>query len=303
MKNKIKTVTVGISTHNEETTIIPLLNSLVTQNTSNYVLKTIFVALDGCNTKTKKLVTKFAAKHSIVRIIDDGQRVGKAGRLNQIYELNTSDIIVIFDADVVLSDNHVIAKLVEKFNDKNVGLVGGYAIPMQPRNYFESIICTWLSMWNEIRVKINNGDTIHNNLGCVTALSRELAKCVRLPNAIIPDDDYTYITAHKNKFKFRFAEDAIVYYRTVSNFSDFLIQHSRLIFSKRLVIEHFGKSARNYYKTPKALKNKVLVKSFLKSPVKTALAILMQAIIRFGRFLPQETYSNGHWQVALSSKK
>ena len=48
-----------------------------------------------------------------MEIIDDGRRLGQAGRLNEFYKINKSDIFITFDADVILGNGYVIDEIVK----------------------------------------------------------------------------------------------------------------------------------------------------------------------------------------------
>jgi len=299
---KLKSLTIGISAYNEESNIGKLLDSIIAQKRAGFILESVIIACDGTTDKTAEIVERYSNKFKFIHFINDGKRLGKAKRLNHFYKTNKSDVILTLDADVVLANTGVISEIINKFNDLQVGLVGGCNLPLAPRNFFEKVIYTWLTLWFEIRRNINNGDSIHNNLGCVTALSNELAKQIRIPDNKIPDDDFTYLTAMKLGYKFKFAEKAVVFYRTVDNVNDFFTQHSRLLFSKRFVAEEFGEWVNEYYKTPTLAKIKGTAKSMFASPLFTSLALFLQLVLRKGMIVPKENYSGGYWKTAISTK-
>lgn len=301
MKNKLKTLTIGVCAHNEEHSIEKLLKSILAQRKDGFKLSKIIVVSDGSSDNTADVVKKYQKKYNVITLVDDGKRVGKAMRLNEMYRNNTSDIILILDADVRLGKN-VLTEITSQFDSKKVGLVGGFNVPEKPRNYFEKAIVTWITIWNEIRVNINGGVSVHNNLGCVSALSKNFAKIVHIPNNIIPDDDFTYFTAIKAGFHFKFAKKAIVYYRTVNNLSDFFTQHSRLIYSKQHVAKHFGDWVNNYYGVSKKEKYKTIFANAIKHPILVPFALFLQILLRFKHIVPQETYENGYWKTAVSTK-
>jgi glycosyltransferase involved in cell wall biosynthesis len=58
MKN-IKTLTIGISAHNEEKNISSLLESIFAQKQRNYVLENIYVVCDGCTDNTESVVRNY----------------------------------------------------------------------------------------------------------------------------------------------------------------------------------------------------------------------------------------------------
>src|SRR5258708_26629353 len=124
MKNKIS-ITIGIPAYNEEDNIGKLLDSIISQKGSRYNIEKIIVACDGCTDKTAEIVEKYIDKHNNIYLINDGLRLGQAGRLNEFYKINKSDIFITFDADTVLGHRYVVNEIAECFEDKNVGLVGG----------------------------------------------------------------------------------------------------------------------------------------------------------------------------------
>ena len=192
---KRKSVTIGIPAHNEESNISNLLKSIISQKGDNFKLDKIIVACDDCKDNTVREVRILSRKKPIIKIIDDGKRYGKAERLNRFYRMNNSDIFIAFDADIKLGHNQVVSQLVSKFQDPEVGLVGGGDTPFSPSNFIEKIIVTGINLWYEARININGGDSVHNHQGCVSAMSRSLCQKAILPEDLIADDEYLYFEA------------------------------------------------------------------------------------------------------------
>src|SRR5688572_21677183 len=107
------TVSIGIPAHNEEGNIAQLLDTIIKQRQNSYILEQIYVACDGCTDKTAKIVSKYAKRYKFIKLIDDKKRLGKAERLNTMYQLNKSDFILIFDADLLLDTNNEIELMVK----------------------------------------------------------------------------------------------------------------------------------------------------------------------------------------------
>src|SRR3972149_4408985 len=101
-KTNIPTVTVGVPAHNEEENISHMLQSVLSQKQSNYKLEKIIVLCDACTDDTAKRARQMAEKYPSIRVIDDGKRKGKTGRLNKLYRMNKSDLVFNIDADVIL---------------------------------------------------------------------------------------------------------------------------------------------------------------------------------------------------------
>ena len=299
----MKTVTIGISAHNEEKNIGNLLDGIMEQERSYFVLKSVVIACDGCSDNTANIVNLFIEKYRHVSMINDGKRIGKAKRLNVFYKQNISDIFISLDADVVLANKNVINEIVKKFDNTNVGLVGGSSLPFPPKNFFEKIIYTWLLIWIDMKNNVGEDLSVHNHLGCISAVSKKLAQKITIPNNIIPDDDFVFFTAIKHGFHFSFAKKATVYYRTVDNLKDFLIQHNRLINSKKYVFDFFGEWTKSYYVIPRTNKIASILRFLIHEPLFTLLALALQILLRKGKFMPEEKYENGFWTVASSSKE
>src|SRR3989344_6102920 len=109
------TVTIGIPAHNEEKNIKALLRGILAQFRGNFVIKSIIVLCDGCTDDTVKIAENIAQTNKIIKVINDGNHKGKSTRLNQLYEMTESDILISFDADVKLGHKNVINELVKHF--------------------------------------------------------------------------------------------------------------------------------------------------------------------------------------------
>ena len=111
---KIKSVTIGIPAHNEAKNISLLLNSIVMQKQLSYKLDSVIVLCDGCTDNTSDIARKYEKQYKYISQLKDGKRIGKSPRLNQLFKLNQSDIVIIFDGDTVLANQMVVEKIVEQ---------------------------------------------------------------------------------------------------------------------------------------------------------------------------------------------
>ena len=301
MNNK-KTVTIGIPAHNEEKNKAKLLDCILGQKKDLYRLERLIVACDGCTDNTAEIVKSYMERYDLVEIIDDGRRLGQAGRLNEFYKINTSDIFITFDADVVLGSDFVIDEIVKSFTRPNIGLVGGCGAPATPQNFLEKIAVAWVNAWDEARHGFNYGDTVHNHHGCVSAISGRITNKVEIPLNIIANDQFLYHMVKKLGYNFRFAKNAVVYYKVPDNFKDYFIQSVRFITIKDRIFEFFGNEIEKEYHIPSKIKHKALIKVFFKKPFSLIAGIFLQMIIRVVKNRFKEEYKNGVWKTAESSK-
>jgi cellulose synthase/poly-beta-1,6-N-acetylglucosamine synthase-like glycosyltransferase len=303
-KSMEKTVTIGISAHNEEHNIALLLNSILGQRQSGYILDFVIVACDGCTDKTALVVSEYARKYDFIRCIDDGQRVGKSERMKQLFVENKSDVFVLLDADTTLASSETVRHLVAPFvDDTKIGMVAGCDKPYPPRTFFESIVITGVDLWWNIRHDYNGSDTVHNSHGCVLVFSRELVQRADIHPDINGHDHYMYFRAKELGFSFEYAEDAVVYYREPSNFRDYILQRSRFYVINESMILIFGSWAETYYAgLPVYRKLTEIIKMFLKKPILLPLALLLETFTRFYMLLSRPKPIKGVWQTIQSTK-
>lgn len=302
MKSNRRTVTIGIPAHDEEASIRRLLDSIVKQRATSYVLKSVVVACDNCTDGTAEIVREYHRKYPWITVIDDHKRLGQAGRLNNFYADCKSDIFITFDADTVLANKNVVEEIVKAFKDPEVGLVGGLDMPARPNSIPERIIVSGILLWHTIRTNFNNGVNVHNHQGRISALSRDMYQQVRIPAKIIANDEYLYFAVLKLGKKFRFASKAVVYYKEPTTFADFFKQSTRFITNQNKIEKHFGSSVKEYYAIPLHVKIISILKAIAKDPIYTPLGIGTQVLLRLVKPFYKETNKKGGWSPASSTK-
>jgi cellulose synthase/poly-beta-1,6-N-acetylglucosamine synthase-like glycosyltransferase len=277
---KKKTVTVGIPAHNEESNIANILNDILLQERKSFTIQNITVACDGCTDNTSKIVRSYTKKHKIIKVIDDGKRLGQAERLNNFFRSNKSDIFITFDADTKLANKYVIKNLVKKFDNDKIGVVGGHDKPFVPTNFVEKVAVNFIDLWYDIRINFNNGSNMHNLHGCVIAFSRECAKRVRLPISLVSSDVFIYYQAMELGFSFRFASDAQVFYHVPSTISDYFKQTARFMYANSETQKFFPNIELSQSHIPFWMKIKVIFSAFIRDPIVIFFALLFQVLVR-----------------------
>ncbi len=302
MNNRL-TVTIGIPAHNEEANIEHLLGSILSQQGDNFSLEKIVVVLDGCSDKTGDRVQAMQKENSIIELISDGKRLGKAGRLNQLYQMNKSDLLFTLDADVVLEGAGVINKLVTIFQeDDKAQVVAAYQKPLNPGpKFIAQVLYTNYVLWNEVTSRINNGDNINNLDGAATMLRGEFARSVVYPPNLTCDEGYLYVSAQQ-KNGFRFAREAAILHRPVSNLSEMRIGGSRILKERHVLVKYFGPEVLDLYQVPFKFKLFGIVRMFFRSPVYSFFAVIYNFWIKLFH-IPDPLNEQGLWQTISSTKK
>lgn len=301
MKTYKPTITIGIPAYNEESNIANLLNSILQQKSRNYLLQKIVVANDASNDSTADIVNKYSKMDKRVHLLNGRKRQGQAKRLEQMHQINESDLFVTFDADTLLGNDLVVEEIVKQFiRCPKVGLVGGNCIPAKPKSFVEKLAVVWINAWSEIRIKYKGGENIHNHLGHASAIRGSLAKKAKMSQSTFPNDAFLYLRVKQMGFGFKLAKEAVVYYRAPSNLRDYLLQTSRFLKSASEVGDFFGKRLDEEFYIPRSYKFKQLIRFFLKEPIYFPLSIMLQVFVRLNKV---DNFQNkGIWHISDSTK-
>lgn len=303
MLEKNYTLTIGIPAHNEAQNIQFLLESLLQQTSSFYILEKIIVICDGCTDETEAIVKYFSSNQPVVTVINDQQHIGKSERLNQLYRMNTSDILITIDADLIIGNNYVLDEMVRHFDTDEVAVVSGNSHPMPGENNIERMINTWYEFWYEVRHAYNQGDNIHNLHGAILALRKSFADTIIYPVGTIANSQYLYFAIKAKQSGFYFAKEAVVYFYSPNTLRDYLLILNRYSAERRKNAEIFGEWIYKEYTIPKIYKIKALLKTFASHPVLITFAFLFH-IWRKKIFTTRSSVkSTGLWQIVKSTKR
>ena len=300
MKNK-KTVTIGIPAHNEEANIKNSLESILSQKRDNFKLEKIIVICDGCDDATEDKAREFSKKYPIIEVVSDGQKRGKSQRLNELYQMNRSDIVVTFDADIVLDGFNIVDDLIKNI-DKECVVAGANFRPLKGKTIFEKFINAGDALWYEIRKNARGGDSIYNSAGCAVALEKYFAKSIFYPKDTISDQVYLYLFLKSKGKNFFFSKSAIVLYRNTNNWKDFLSMNSRSQFGRRFAERYFGDLSREEYRLYNINKKLIFLKMFITKPFYTFLGAISLFLIKFIPITENKIYKNGLWDTLKSTK-
>lgn len=302
MKKRL-TLTVGVPAYNEEQNISTLLKSVLWQKRSGFRLETIVVICDGCSDATVEVVREFAQKHRSVpvQVVEGKTRKGKGFRLSQLYRMNTSDILVTVDADILLKDTLLLKKMVKALAKKNVVMVGANNQPVAATTFTERVYNAGYQMWYEIRKDYKNGHNVNNFHGMTMGMTKEFVKSIKLPGTS-GDGPYVCFIAWKQGKKFRFVKDATVLFHSVDNLGDYFLQARRNVFTTDDLAEQLGGYAYAMQKIPFSYKLFGVVKTLVHDPFYTSLAILMNILVRVMPVANKKFHTNGIWEIATSTK-
>ena len=217
-----KKISVGISAYNEEKNIANVLKDIIAQNQKNWKLQEIFVFSDGSSDQTVNEAKSI--KNPLVKIVNRGERKGKTARIQELFNVATGNIIIMFDADVRIPSKNVISNIVNVF-DKNerIKLVGGNTKPYPPTNFLQRGVYSTFKVFYQSRINIKNGKNLFACTGGCLAIRKDFSKEVKFPK-IKNQDTYLYFLCIEKGYQFAFVKNAVVYYKLPKTLSDYLAQ-------------------------------------------------------------------------------
>lgn len=298
------TVTVGIPAHNEEQNIKQLLSSVVSQK-GNFVLEKVIVICDGCTDNTENIAWGFAQTHPLVQIISDGKRIGKSERLNQLYQINSSGVLITLDADIEPENNFVFEKLLEPFRDPQVVVVAGHMKPLPGRAFLEKLVVAKDAWWYEARKGLKNGNNIYSSTGCCFALSRDFTKSFKFFPGSVNDQEIIYLEVLRRGKKYIFADDAHLNYREVSRWHELLSRAGRFEYNDDLEPYGFNIDVDAEYKILAREKMRGLFIIIRQNPFYGIGALILAAALKLLPLIHPRAIKNSSalWDMIASTKK
>ncbi len=293
-------VTVGISAHNEEQNIVKIVRAVLAQKKKGFTLHKILVICDGCTDATAKMARSIRSK--FIQVVDDGKRLGKSQRMNQIFEISTSDAVVILDADIKLHSSFILSKLISPMFSNNIGVVYGNAQPIAPKNIIQKAIMAGYTMWDKLRNSAR-GAEMYLCEGSIRAFSKNLYTHMRFP-ALSADDVYPYLYAKKNNYDVSFVADAKIYYQLPLTFKDYRSQTLRFLKSQEIQSHNFSPEfTSQFYVIHTRDRIKAFFKEIFINPIWMGIYFIVWMIPKIQNKIGMGYVPTAKWQVATSTKK
>ena len=303
MKNKKPTLTVAIPAFNEAENIKNVLASLLLQKQERIVLEKIVVYTDGSTDKTPRIVKEVMRQSSLIHLIVGKHQRGKFYRLNKIYKENTSDVLVVLDADIGLNgDMFLDSFAMSVINDPAAQLVSAHELPLIPKDFIGRVIASSYLMWDQIRWSIPNCDHVQNLYARATAYRGSFAKSLYIPDEATEERLYLYLMSKKYN-GFRYCRDASIYYWPVNTVYDYLKLAERAFGRPQSAVNKvLGYDATHFYTIPRKYKLIGTLKSLYHDPFFTPFALLLGYALS-KMTMGRKTLDSPIWEISLSSKR
>lgn len=297
---KRATVSVAVPAYNEGSNIRRLLNTVLAQAGENFSLEEVIVISDGSTDNTVREARSISSEK--IRLIDSPRRQGKSKHLNTIFKMAKGDIVVLFDADVLLSDRNVIANLIRPIvQNSKVGLVGGNPQPVPAMTFIEKGVNATFNVYDKLRTELHGGNNAFGCDGRILALSKSFASHVTVPDTMIANDAFLYFSCLKEGFLFNHERTAVVLFKSPTNMRDQLRQNKRFIAAHYRLERIFGDIVRESYTVPKGSLYALLLREFLKAPFSSFVVFLINRYCGY-RAKREERSMTAKWSMAISTK-
>lgn len=294
LKKKVS-ISVGIMAYNEEKNIDKLLSSLLHQTLNKISITEIIVVSSGSTDNTNQIVQDFAKKHSMIKLIVEKERKGKASAVNLFLALAKKEVIVLIGGDLLPKKN-TLENLVLPLLDPKVGIVGSHPIPVNsPKTLMGFAAHLLWNLHHQISLK-------KPKMGEMVAF-RKIFKKIPVLSAV--DETNVESLIRGQGYKAVYAPDALVNNKGPKSAKEFIAQR------RRIYAGHLATKYEYSYEvsTMSGLRIFLLLlknfhfsrRSFLWTPV----VVGLEVVSRFLGFLDYKYKLRRHtvWHTAPSTKE
>lgn len=295
------TVSVAIPAHNEQANIANLLESIADQK-GNFRLERIFVTLDGCTDDTELIVKDFQMRYpGLVQLVNDGKRLGKAARMNEMYKKNESDFLATFDADVILGTSYEIERMINvmRMHD-DARVVAGHIVLEPGENIVSKVLAANHNLWVWAVSRFRGGRNIHASHGAAFLLKKEFLETFSFPQGITCDQGFIYCAARPSGFYS--AYDTTILSNAPTSLAEMRVGYGRTIGERQDLVDSFGPEVLKEFDLPLSIKVRGVVHAFIRHPFLTSLAVAFNLWIRRAKILDLNRH-DGLWTIIRSSKR
>lgn len=300
---KKPTVIVGIAAYNAERNILRLLSSLLKQKEEGFILEKVVVHSDQSSDDTIKKVKSLHSRK--VETIESASRKGFTGSVKTLLDSSQSDIVVLLNDDIYISDDLFLRKAIAPIvNNHNVGLSSVALNPLKPRTFVERAVKTGYEAYAELGKKFKDGDNILTCDGKVLILTRTFNEKLTFPKDLSQTgnlDTYLYMSCIKHGLSYAFAKNAFIGFRFPSTISDFLKWQKRNYLNKSMLHKSFGEETVHEYSYSKATYAFYKLKAFLRNPLGGLLIVVLGAYCALNDKFTNEKFQT-KWDLVKSTK-
>lgn len=280
--DKIKT-TIAVLAYRPGDNLYKIIDSLLSQRYDFTNSPEIIIHIDNAKGESfSELQSRYGDK---INVILSKERRGFSGSVVFISKNFDGDILVLLNDDIYIKDDLFIHKLIKPIiRDSGVGYVCADRLSLPHRGFIEKAIISSKNAYRNMYLKMDNKNSVYTCDGKAMAFSRDFIKSDIFPDNLSKMgnvDSYLYFVCLKKGFKYEFAGDAHLYYRSPSVFSEYIGWTGRNDSNRYLLEKEFGKIVNIEYKKPFFLYRQRMLVEFFKNPLGSIFIFITRPITRF----------------------
>ncbi|MFN4336232.1 MAG: glycosyltransferase [Candidatus Nitrosocaldus sp.] len=236
-------ISIGIPSYNEQDSILALLKALEMQHlNSNDEIVEVIVS-DDSSDATPEMIKDFSCKSTLnIVVIHHDERKGAANAWNEIFAnaSSKSDVIVLYDADVIPARCTTMLLTKSIMEDERVGLCAGNPMPLYNSNgrqgynsYRNIAVRAGIFTFSWLRRVRLLGINQYIAMGRAMAVRSKIAKASKIPSNAIAIDLYMQCITLEMGYKVRYIDDAVVWFKPVESIEEFISQVKRAVVGHR----------------------------------------------------------------------
>jgi len=212
-------ITLLITAFKEPETISKAIESAINQKTS----KKYDILVSAPDKETLSIAKKYAKKHKNLRIYQDPGK-GKSYALNLIFDKINTDVLMLTDGDISISDNSV-EEIANLFLDPEIGCATGRPTPLENKKtkygYWANFLFEAAHRWRKYAASNNS---FLECSGYLFVFRKN--KINKIPLDVAEDTVIPYYFWEKG-YKIGYAENARAYVKNVGSWKDWIKQKKR----------------------------------------------------------------------------
>ncbi len=233
------TLSIGVTTYDEEQTIGRALESILEESPRSSEI--IIVA--GGEDRTVDVVKSYARGSPKIKLLEEEVRQGKPAALNRILRNASGKIIVLTDGDVLVQKG-ALRRIVEAFEDKEVGAACGRVVPTNDR---ASMLGFWAHFLYDTadvqRTEACMNNTFFHLTGYLCAIRSGVIG--EVPEGLLADDAVIGLLVREKGYLVGYVRDAVVEVTFPGSVWDFLKQKRRTLAGFLQIEEQFSRRERS----------------------------------------------------------
>jgi len=298
MRTRKISLTIGIPAYNEERNIGYLLDDLKSQSLGNIVIDAIIVVSDGSTDRTKLVIQR--SNYKLVKLIENSTRVGLALAQNQIIENCKSEVLVLLNADIRITDRHFLSRLCRPIIEGRCALTACRFMPITPNNFLEKVLFVSATLKQKISEEWNDGDNLLSCRGTARAFSRVLYKKLVFKSSFA-EDAFSYIFCKSRNLNYCYVKDTFILYKLPDTLHDHLRQSLRFHQSQQVLKKYFKPTTlASHYRLPFVITVSALLSFLLRNPIHVLIYLLILLFIKIKS--GQKVRTDHFWETSASSK-